>query len=32
MVNVLEQLHLATRTIERALRGHQWARYSAANP
>lgn len=27
---VLDQLELATRTIERALRGHQWARYSVS--
>ncbi len=31
MAHVLEQLNLATRTIERALSGHQWARYSAAS-
>ena len=28
LAGVLEQLGLATRAIERALRGHQWARYS----
>jgi DNA-binding IclR family transcriptional regulator len=28
---VLDQLHAATRTIERALRSHQWARYSAGS-
>lgn len=29
IASVLDQLNLATRTIERALRGHQWARYTA---
>jgi DNA-binding IclR family transcriptional regulator len=32
IASLLDQLGQATRTIERALRGHQWARYSARNP
>ena len=32
IASLLDNLNMATRTIERALRGHQWARYSAGNP
>ena len=32
ITSLLDNLNMATRTIERALRGHQWARYSAGNP
>jgi DNA-binding IclR family transcriptional regulator len=32
IASLLDKLTMATRTIERALRGHQWARYSAGNP